>query len=143
MKKLKLLFLWHMHQPYYKDDISGVYEMPWVFLHAIKDYYDMPWLVEKHNIKATFNIVPSLIIQLNDYKDINVNDKLIKTIRKNVDLLNRDEKNFLLNNCFHSNLKTMIAPLPRFLELFEQKNRKDDFSNQDFLDLEILFLLSW
>ena len=35
--KLYLCFLWHMHQPYYKDPESGTYLLPWVRLHAIKD----------------------------------------------------------------------------------------------------------
>ncbi|HHD81512.1 MAG TPA: hypothetical protein ENK99_08015, partial [Campylobacterales bacterium] len=42
---MKIHFFWHMHQPLYlKDDII---DMPWVFLHAIKDYFDMPYLIEK------------------------------------------------------------------------------------------------
>ncbi|MEF3255681.1 MAG: hypothetical protein K6348_09035, partial [Deferribacterales bacterium] len=42
MKKLYLTFLWHMHQPYYKDDSTGSYYLPWVFLHGIKDYLELP-----------------------------------------------------------------------------------------------------
>lgn len=44
--KLRLILLWHMHQPIYKNAITQEYDLPWVFLHAIKDYYDMPWHVE-------------------------------------------------------------------------------------------------
>ena len=61
---MRLAFLWHMHQPDYRDD-AGVMEMPWVFLHAIKDYGDMPWLLSRHpRLKATFNLTPALIEQL-------------------------------------------------------------------------------
>ncbi len=64
-KTLKLAFLWHMHQPYYKDDKEDTTLMPWVFLHAIKDYYDLPWYGSKFkNLKATYNLVPSLISQI-------------------------------------------------------------------------------
>jgi hypothetical protein len=39
---LSIAFVWHMHQPYYKDDLTGTYVLPWVRMHGIKDYYDMP-----------------------------------------------------------------------------------------------------
>jgi alpha-amylase/alpha-mannosidase (GH57 family) len=41
-----LTFLWHMHQPYYKDPLKGEYALPWTYLHAVKDYYDMAALVD-------------------------------------------------------------------------------------------------
>ena len=56
MKTLYLSFLWHMHQPYYKDDFQNQYMLPWVFLHGIKDYYDMPWYL------APYAVFPSLQI---------------------------------------------------------------------------------
>ena len=49
--------------------------MPWVFLHAIKDYYEMPWLLSRHKgLRATFNITAPLIEQLNLYRDPLKND---------------------------------------------------------------------
>ena len=42
---LSIAFVWHMHQPYYKDDLTGSYILPWVRMHGIKDYYDMPALL--------------------------------------------------------------------------------------------------
>ena len=75
MKKLYLTILWHQHQPYYKDGADGAYQMPWAYLHAIKDYYEMArHLEEAGNVKAVFNYVPSLLIQLEDYTDPNVAD---------------------------------------------------------------------
>lgn len=148
-KKLHLCFLWHQHQPYYKAP-NGVYEMPWVFLHAIKDYYEMPWLLENKNTRATFNIVPSLIIQLKDYEDRFVNDKLLNVLRKNVSDWSYNEKHHAVNMLFSSNRSTMIAPISRFAELNSKKEHTkecDDFvhglSNQDILDLAVCFLLSW
>ncbi|MCE7976825.1 MAG: hypothetical protein DYH03_06680 [Nitrospira sp. NTP1] len=41
MKTIQLCFLWHMHQPYYTDPLTGSASMPWVRLHATKAYYDM------------------------------------------------------------------------------------------------------
>lgn len=151
VKKLRLIFVWHMHQPYYKDDMTGQYTMPWVFLHAIKDYYELPWLVEKFSkVKAVFNLVPSLLIQLQEYENENVNDKFLIELKKPVATLTAQEKLYLVQNLFHSNLTTMIAPLPKYLELANKKSTftdMEDFSKrlseQELLDLEVLFLLSW
>ena len=41
MKPVSLCIIWHMHQPYYPDDVTGECALPWVRLHAIKDYFGM------------------------------------------------------------------------------------------------------
>ncbi len=141
-KKLSLNFLWHMHQPYYRDDLSGEIIMPWVFLHAIKDYYDMPWYLEKFpNIKATFNLVPSLLVQLKAYENVEVNDKFLKTLKKPIASIDNKERTYLYEYLFFSNEHNMIKPFPRYHELFMKKEK--GFSDNELLDLEILFLLSW
>ena len=60
MKKLYLSFLWHQHQPYYKNDSEGRYYMPWVYLHALKDYYEMAAHVETTGVRAVFLPLPDL-----------------------------------------------------------------------------------
>lgn len=141
IKKLSVNFLWHMHQPYYRNDISGEIVMPWVFLHAIKDYYDMPWYLEKFpKIKATFNLVPSLLVQLGAYENPEVNDKFLKTMRKRVEQLDGDEKEYLVEYLFFSNEHNMIKPFERYHELFL---KKENFTNSELIDLEVLFILSW
>ena len=47
MPQIHLCFLWHMHQPFYKDLISGEYKLPWTRLHALKDYYGMVRMLEE------------------------------------------------------------------------------------------------
>ncbi len=151
VKKAKISFLWHMHQPYYRDDLSDSIVMPWVFLHAIKDYYDMPWYIEKFpSIKATFNLVPSLLVQLKEYEDYNVNDRFLKTIKEDVIELERSQKLYLIEYLFFSNTEHMIKPFSRYYDLYLKKERFADlqealldFSDEEFLDLEVLFLLSW
>jgi len=67
-KPLKVAFIWHMHQPYYKDVKTNRYLLPWVRLHALKDYYDMVAILDNYpDISMTFNLVPTLIEQLQDY----------------------------------------------------------------------------
>ena len=146
-RKLHLTMLWHQHQPYYKDDSENMYHMPWVYMHAIKDYYEMARHVENSNVKATFNYVPSLLLQLEDYTSLDVPDKFIQLLKKPVDSLTFDEKEFIINQCFMANQYTMIKPLERFNKLYELKTIKgtdaSNFTNEDILDLEVLYLLSW
>ncbi len=151
MKKLHIAFLWHMHQPYYKDDMQNEYKMPWVFLHAIKDYYELPHYLSKfEGIKATFNLVPSLIEQLEEYEKGFVNDNFLSVVQKEVSLLTLSERVFLAQTLFFSNLKTMIYLFARYTQLYAKKNsykELEDFAKSleadEILDLEVLFLLSW
>lgn len=60
-----LVFLWHHHQPDYRSPRDGRAWLPWVRLHATKDYLDMALRLERHpTIRAAFNFVPSLLDQL-------------------------------------------------------------------------------
>jgi alpha-amylase/alpha-mannosidase (GH57 family) len=65
--RVELLFLWHHHQPDYRSPREGRSLLPWVRLHATKDYLDMALRLERHpGLKATFNFVPSLVDQLEE-----------------------------------------------------------------------------
>ncbi|QKF83239.1 glycoside hydrolase family 57 protein [Halarcobacter ebronensis] len=147
-KKLYLSFLWHMHQPYYKDDCANTTLMPWVFLHATKDYYDIPWYMEKFpKIKATFNLVPSLMAQIDEYISGNANDKFLEILKKEIVSLSKDERDFLEEYLFLANEEYMIKPFSRYYELLLKyrmnNNNFSIFSDDEILDLEVLFLLSW
>src|ERR1051326_6008067 len=75
---VRLLFLWHMHQPYYKDLVTGEYRLPWVRVHALKDYYGMVKLLEEFpGVHQTLNLVPSLMIQLQEYVDGTAHDPFL------------------------------------------------------------------
>ena len=69
MNPIRLALYWHHHQPFYKELASGVYRMPWVRLHGTKDYYGMARMLERAGggVRATINLVPSLLEQLEDY----------------------------------------------------------------------------
>jgi len=79
-RKLKIAFLWHMHQPYYFDSKNRKFAMPWVRFHALKDYLDMPLLAADYNIKATFNLVPSLVDQIELYSQGYLDRTAIRTL---------------------------------------------------------------
>ena len=145
MKKLYLQFIWHMHQPYYKEPGSDTYLLPWVFLHGIKDYLEMPRYYELYNIKGTFNFVPSLLKQLRDYSDEDVKDWLIGLIKRDVITLAETEKLLLIPSLFMANVKNMIAVSERYKGLYDKYKSGvvNDFSHQEVLDLEVHFLLAW
>ena len=155
MKPLHIAFLWHMHQPMYKDPITGVYTMPWVRLHGIKGYYDMISLLEEFpEVKMTFNIVPSLIVQINDYTDGRAKDIFWDMSMKPADDLLFEDKKFILDNFFMCNWGTMIQPYTRYWEILKKRGMRhlteDEinfavkiFSAQEYLDLQVWFNLTW
>jgi alpha-amylase/alpha-mannosidase (GH57 family) len=135
-----LNFLWHMHQPDYRDS-KGVMQMPWVFLHAIKDYYDMPWMVSlTPNIKATFNLTPPLIGQIElYYENAHTKDKFLNLWLKHPSLLGEEDKHWLIKICKSANYEKMITQLPRFVELYAN----EQYDHEELIELEVLFMLSW
>ena len=55
----RVALLWHMHQPFYQDLLTGEHVLPWVRLHALKDYWGMVALLREFpTVKVTFNLVP-------------------------------------------------------------------------------------
>lgn len=150
MKKLRLCFLWHMHQPYYKDDIDGSYQMPWVYLHGLKDYYELPYYHSIYNLKGTYNLVPSLLVQLKDYEATDVSDIFLRLMLKNTAELTSEEKNILIPQLFMANYKNMVKPLRRYKELYDRKGDTDvfdsariNYSEDELTDMEVLYLISW
>ena len=85
---LYVAFLWHMHQPFYKDPMSGLYRLPWERLHGTKDYLDMAKvLLEFPDIRQTFNFTPSLLEQITDYTEADAKDRYLElTLKKAPDL---------------------------------------------------------
>lgn len=151
---LSIAFVWHMHQPYYKDDITGSYILPWVRMHGIKDYYDMPALLEDFpRIHQTFNLVPSLLKQIRDYVDNGATDKFLALTLKPAEVLDEDDKLFLLRSFFMANWDTMIRPYPSYWQLLDRRgysvspndllNATRYYTTQDYLDLQVWFNLTW
>lgn len=151
---LYIAFVWHQHQPYYKDKLTDSYMLPWVYLHGTKDYYDMVQILDDYPaIHQTFNLVPSLLTQIEDYAYNNVHDTFLEVTGKNADTLTENERVFILKNFFMSNWETMVDVHPRYKELLVKRGRfvsERDlerttlyFTKQDFLDLQVWFTLAW
>lgn len=152
---LYVAFIWHMHQPYYKNLLSGETTLPWVRLHAIKDYLDMVEILEDFpNLHQTFNLVPSLLEQFEGLLEPSSRkDRFYELTLKKPEGLTENEKIFLLRNFFMANWETMIKPLPKYYDLLAKRGRYFSpegipailkrFNAQDYMDLQVLFNLAW
>ncbi|MFH2054920.1 MAG: glycoside hydrolase family 57 protein, partial [bacterium] len=147
---MKLCFIWHMHQPYYKDPLSGTYLLPWVRLHGCKDYLDMVTLADEYpSVKMCFNLVPSLLDQLEDYAASTAIDYQLELSRRRPAELNNVEKIEITRQFFSANPPTMIEPYPRYQELRElcTKLQGHDLvaklTDQDLLDLQVWYNATW
>ncbi|MHB8766653.1 MAG: glycoside hydrolase, partial [Deferrisomatales bacterium] len=109
--------LWHQHQPYYRNPVGGEYRMPWTFLHAAKDYYDMLRLATEGGGRVTFNLVPSLADQLADYADPAVRDTFLDPLRRHPSELDGEARADLLPRLLFAHPENQIRPLARYFEL--------------------------
>ncbi len=153
---LFVAFLWHMHQPYYRDGITGACPMPWVRLHASKDYLPMVKRLEAFpSIHQTFNLVPCLVDQLEEYfPPLSRSDDFLDLSRIPAAQLTEDQAHCLIHNFFMANEERMIKPHPRYYELLMKRGRGSidreewprllrRFNSQDLLDLQVWFNLTW
>jgi alpha-amylase/alpha-mannosidase (GH57 family) len=152
MSTINLCFLWHMHQPLYKDLVSGEYRLPWARLHALKDYYGMVNILEDFpDIHQTFNLVPSLLVQIEEYASGRASDPLLRLALKPAEELTPEEKRSMLGYFFQANEEHLIRRYPRYAELFrivQQCDRMPEraafaFDSQMCRDLQVLSQLAW
>jgi alpha-amylase/alpha-mannosidase (GH57 family) len=152
-----LLLAWHMHQPDYRDLASGEFTMPWVYLHAIKDYSDMAWHLEQNpGMRAVVNFVPVLLEQIEDYCDQfatgRLRDPLLRVLARGESTpLGADERALTLDRCFRANHTRLIEPYAPYRRLhefftFAGASGADSFSyfsDRYFYDLIAWYHLSW
>ena len=152
MAQLRVVVLWHQHQPLYKDLVTGQYRLPWTRLHALKDYYGMVKLLDEFpNIHQTFNLVPSLITQIQDYVSGQAQDPFLQVAAKPAKDLTLEEKKFALQYLFQANPVNVIGRYPRYRELWERFRSAGDsperaeryFQPQDYTDLQVLSQIGW
>jgi alpha-amylase/alpha-mannosidase (GH57 family) len=133
-----------MHQPYYKNLLTQEAGLPWVRLHGTKDYLDMVEILKDYpSIRQTFNLVPSLIEQIEDYSNHAVKDRFLELSYKPAAQLAEQEKAFILENFFSINIEKVISLIPRYYELYFKKLARKDFNEQDYTDLQVWFNLAW
>ncbi len=143
-----------MHQPLYRSPRSGRYSLPWVRLHGLKDYYDMASIAAEHpSLHLTFNIVPSLLDQLEDYAEGRAADPALELARRPAADLSEDERAAILDLFFSVPYPTLIAPYPRYAALFHKRGQRGiggdysgtraRFKQGDLRDLQVWFHLAW
>ena len=152
MPTLRVILLWHQHQPFYKDLVTGQYRLPWVRLHALKDYYGMVKLLDEFpHVHQNFNLVPSLVAQIQDYVAGSAQDPFLEVASKPAKELSENERRFALQYLFQANPQNLIGRYPRYKELWERfrehGNHPDRaeryFQPQDFTDLQVLSQIAW
>ena len=166
--RVNFALCWHMHQPWYQQGIDGDYRLPWVYLHAIKDYSDMVTHLEAHPaMKVTVNFAPVLLEQLDDYAS-QLQQWLQHGSRMREPLLNLlagvtpipdgiEARCQLLRDCQRANAEKMINAYPGFRKLLqplremfsgEEKIARDKtflnyLDTQYFIDILMWYHLAW
>lgn len=162
---MKITLCWHMHQPYYRDELHMQYRLPWVYLHAIKDYSDMAWHLERHpDMRVVVNFSPVLLEQLTDYS------KNMQAYLDSGTAMNDPQLNLLagvepipadatarlkiIKDCQRCNVEQMINPWPIFRNLVQYAKSLVGKGQHDltaltyldasyFYDLLVWYHLSW
>jgi alpha-amylase/alpha-mannosidase (GH57 family) len=148
----RVAFLWHMHQPFYQDLLTGEHVLPWVRLHALKDYWGMVALLREFPaVKVTFNLVPSLLVQLEAYARDEARDRHLALGLKPAAQLTDEERAFCIEQFFYAHRPRMIDPFPRYRELLDLRRngaisaraQASLFSTDDLRDLQVWHKLAW
>jgi alpha-amylase/alpha-mannosidase (GH57 family) len=146
--KLPVAIIWHMHQPYYKHPQTSEFVLPWVRLHASKDYLHMARLLQEFpGVKVHFTMVPSLRDQLEDYArgaDDEDTRVTMRTVESSLDL---EEKQHMLRRFFsihHGNVISQHDEYRRLLQMaMVAGDRPELFADDYFVDLALWFNLAW
>lgn len=150
MSRVHLVLLWHMHQPQYRDPATHRYILPWTRLHALKDYWGMVRVLEPTpQVHATFNMVPSLVMQIEEYASGTFDDPWFHVAFKPAAELTVADKHEILQRAFQLNHEQLMSRWPRFVELFKWAQRlgneraSEQFGVHDWRDLQLLSQLAW
>jgi len=158
-RKLSVVFCWHMHQPFYRDAESGSYALPWVYLHAMKDYTDMAAILEQvPGARAVVNFVPSLTAQIEDYAvrirdwlnhEGTLPDPLLTALVHEDGNFSEDERDWLLETCFRLNHGRNMHRYPAYSRLWNLAEQCRHHEGLDYLgdnyftDLVTWYHLAW
>jgi len=149
MTPIHLVILWHMHQPQYRDPASGRYLLPWTRLHALKDYYGMVKLFDEFPaLHATFNLVPALGHQLEEYASGDFHEVWLDAAMAPADSLSPEQKSEILLRAFQLNQERMMSRWPRLVEIHQHvaaagREAAQGMSLRDWRDLQLLSQLAW
>jgi alpha-amylase/alpha-mannosidase (GH57 family) len=147
---LYVAFIWHQHQPLYKSNLDGEYRLPWVRLHGTKDYLDLVLMLERFpKLHQTVNLVPSLMMQIEDYVAGTAFDPYLSLLLTPVETLRSEQQQFIIEHFFDAHHHTMIDPHLRYGELYGQRQDKgrdwclNHWRAEDYSDLLAWHNLAW
>ncbi|MFA7536112.1 MAG: glycoside hydrolase family 57 protein [Desulfuromonadales bacterium] len=149
MQPLDVALIWHMHQPDYRDPVSGRTLLPWTCLHAVKDYGEMvKTAAAVPGARMTFNLAPILLEQIERYLRGEAMDSWLEAARRDPAEMSVEDREFLLRQFFSVHADRHILPHRRYRELAGRRGsgqavQVGDFSEQDLRDLQVWFLLAW
>ncbi len=150
MRTVNLVLIWHMHQPQYRDPATGTFVLPWTRLHALKDYWGMVKILEEFpSVHVTFNVVPSLAAQIEEYASGRFLEPSFDAAFAPAETLTSEQKTALLERAFQVNHENLMSRWPRFVELFRQvqtsgaQTATAHFGANDWRDLQVLSQLAW
>ncbi len=143
---MNVAIIWHMHQPLYRQPGSDVAILPWVRLHAVKDYLHMAQVLARYpDVRVTFTLTPSLVEQLEDYASGKLTDRLMQLAGQ--DYFSPDDKQYMLNMCFSISWDNIIRRYPPYEAILNRRHlaqmNADYFSTQTYRDLLVWFNLAW
>ncbi len=158
--KLKLVLCWHMHQPEYRDLQAGTFNLPWTYLHVIKDYIDMAWHLEAvPNAKAVVNFAPILLEQIEEYArqvsayqqdHISITDTLLAALVNPSVPADVEDRMKLVKDCLRANRERQINRYPSYKKLakmaewLEQNYDSLEYVNSQFIsDILVWYHLAW
>ena len=158
--RLKVVLCWHMHQPQYRDLVSGTYQLPWTYLHAIKDYVDMAAHLEAlPRARAVVNFAPLLLEQIEDYarqvegfltNSLAIRDPLLAALVSPTLPPTEEQRMTLIKACLHANETRMIDRYPAYRNLADvaallmpRPEATHYLSNQFLADLLVWYHLAW
>jgi alpha-amylase/alpha-mannosidase (GH57 family) len=143
---LYVAFVWHMHQPYYKDFTTGEFILPWARLHGSKEYIHMAEVLAQYpHVKATFNFVPCLVDQVLDYAHNEAVDRALTLSRQ--ETWSDEDKAYLLSFFFSVNWERVLRRYPRYSQLLELRRQAQGdhrlLGQEFYRDLVAWFNLAW
>jgi alpha-amylase/alpha-mannosidase (GH57 family) len=157
--RLPVVLLWHMHQPQYRDALTGQYVLPWTYLHAIKDYTDMAAHLEGNPAaRAVVNFTPVLLEQIEEISrrvaehlahGSALPDPVLALLGPGPIPAAAAERLDLLRACLRAQRKQMIERFGPYLELatlaepLATLERVNYASDQLIHDLAVWYHLAW
>ncbi|RMH52150.1 MAG: glycoside hydrolase family 57 [Zetaproteobacteria bacterium] len=159
-RPLSVIFCWHMHQPFYRAADDGRYHLPWVYLHAIKEYTDMAELLAEapEGTRAVVNFVPSLTEQIEDYarhlhlwrqEHHTLPDPLLTLLARDDGRYTSEERDYLRTACFRIQHERNLYRYPPYARLkaiadfARQQQCAHYLDNRFFVDLVVWYHLGW